>query len=524
MKQTRQGDAGAVLSAGSTYTVTEALGAQLVGNGFATDVNGALQPDIDFDVSAKVNGVTGGIEVYAGTTNVFAALSSNSRQKNVGTYIFGMAKGGGGSVASQTIAAVSPSTGVNGVGQYATFGCAIELETEYDWVRFFIVNPDAAIDIKAATATSIADISTSSAAVNNTGFAAPSGFLFNGSATVTLPAGTVNAPSLLFSDKLYLSSVPRTDGGTRPALGMRVAFTSSALGSATVMPYYNRSGSDWSVEGSTKKMWTYAANTNTDLTTGSVAATATRTGNAPFFGVQYGSKRNVVSILWVGDSIVGGASLTNNRSFGFGAKSCYLNSTVDRPIESSILSVPGATIATWATILETAYAGPTGGTTGFAAGSTNLDVLNPSHLMLSSWSVNNAPNTTITTAQINTIRQGAVKIAELAQSRNIEFCHWNGIPRGSSTTYYTVAGDVTQRQAYNADSLGWGYFASNFGAALANQALGSDQGFNPSYSGDGLHPNDAGDAILTIGAGYLVKRIAVSYFGAKVPAAANSQT
>ena len=66
MKQTRQGDAGAVLSAGSTYTVTEALGAQLVGNGFATDVNGALQPDIDFDVSAKVNGVTGGIEVSAG--------------------------------------------------------------------------------------------------------------------------------------------------------------------------------------------------------------------------------------------------------------------------------------------------------------------------------------------------------------------------------------------------------------------------------------------------------------------------
>ena len=74
MKQTRQGDAGAVLSAGSTYTVTEALGAQLVGNGFATDVNGALQPDIDFDVSAKVNGVTGGISLSAGGQSYFGPV------------------------------------------------------------------------------------------------------------------------------------------------------------------------------------------------------------------------------------------------------------------------------------------------------------------------------------------------------------------------------------------------------------------------------------------------------------------
>lgn len=84
MKQTRQGDAGAVLSAGSTYTVTEALGAQLVGNGFATDVNGALQPDIDFDVSAKVNGVTGGISLYAG--GELASMSKRNTPVRVATF------------------------------------------------------------------------------------------------------------------------------------------------------------------------------------------------------------------------------------------------------------------------------------------------------------------------------------------------------------------------------------------------------------------------------------------------------
>lgn len=63
MKQTRQGDAGAVLSVGSTYTVTEALGAMLVGAGFATDVNLALQSGMDAEISANVNHVTGGFDL-----------------------------------------------------------------------------------------------------------------------------------------------------------------------------------------------------------------------------------------------------------------------------------------------------------------------------------------------------------------------------------------------------------------------------------------------------------------------------
>lgn len=42
MLQTRLGDAGSYLTAGSTYTVTKALGAVLVGSGFATDIDGSL--------------------------------------------------------------------------------------------------------------------------------------------------------------------------------------------------------------------------------------------------------------------------------------------------------------------------------------------------------------------------------------------------------------------------------------------------------------------------------------------------
>lgn len=44
MLQTRRGEAGSMLDAGGTYTVSDALGAYLVGNRFAADVDGSLIP------------------------------------------------------------------------------------------------------------------------------------------------------------------------------------------------------------------------------------------------------------------------------------------------------------------------------------------------------------------------------------------------------------------------------------------------------------------------------------------------
>lgn len=44
MLQTRMGEAGALLSAGATYTVSEAYGTAMIGAGFASDTNRALTP------------------------------------------------------------------------------------------------------------------------------------------------------------------------------------------------------------------------------------------------------------------------------------------------------------------------------------------------------------------------------------------------------------------------------------------------------------------------------------------------
>jgi hypothetical protein len=52
MLQTRMGDAGSYLTAGSTYTVARALGAALVGSGFATDIDGTLLAGVFKSVKA----------------------------------------------------------------------------------------------------------------------------------------------------------------------------------------------------------------------------------------------------------------------------------------------------------------------------------------------------------------------------------------------------------------------------------------------------------------------------------------
>ena len=66
MKQTRLGESGTLLNAGSSYTVSDAFGASMVGTGFATDPAGALSPGREVPVMGKFNTVTGGIELSAG--------------------------------------------------------------------------------------------------------------------------------------------------------------------------------------------------------------------------------------------------------------------------------------------------------------------------------------------------------------------------------------------------------------------------------------------------------------------------
>jgi len=399
------------------------------------------------------------------------------------------------------------------VGQIITFGLTTEVSATFDAVRIIVMNASAtSAVIASATATAIASMATESARRNDAGFAAPATFLFNGSAGITIAGGSVSAPVFIVSDSVDLASVARSDGGTLPAIALRLSLTANASGATTPMTYWNRGGTDWSATNATAKVYTYSPTVVGDMSTGVYnTSNEASTGNTPIFGVQYISKGDVVTTLWPGDSIPAGTNLTQRKSRGFPVASCLAVSTPSRPVEFCVAGFAGLPLSTVRTFLATAYAGTTNATTGIKSGATILEVLQPTNLVVSSWSVNNAASSTITDADITAMRKEVAKIIAQARISRISTALWNGIPRGTSTSFYDAT-DVTKRQAYNAEALTWGHEAQDIGFVLAAQPLGVASGFLAANTSDGVHPSDTGDALLTTEAMKLIQRLVDSYY------------
>lgn len=429
--------------------------------------------------------------------------------RNVGTRVWAL-----GTAVNANMSAING--GINAAAQVMTAGCAMEVEGPFDAVRVILLGVAATTQtVNNVKCAAIADMSTTAGRKNDIGFASPVACLFNGSASVVIPAGTITNPSLVVSDWTAISSIPRTDGGTRPAIGIRAAYLADANGSTCQISYWNRSGADWSGAGQFVPITSSVVG---DQTSGNYASSFEST-NCPIFGVQYRSKLGVMSTLWVGDSITAGSVLTAGLRRAFPVKVCQGLSSATRPIEFAVAGFPGQAIATWRTWVLGAYAGATGGTTGIKSGATNLDVLSPTHVFISGWSVNNCTLATITDAQINTIRQDVVRLISEAKLIDAVPCLWNGIPKSTGTTGVPFYGATdSKRTDANLDQLSWGFYASNFGAVVGDSAApqafqSTSTGYPANLTSDGTHPSDAGDAALSTSAAVFVATVAESYFG-----------
>ena len=464
------------------------------------------------------NVISGGVATYStdASGNVTGLMSSNgvipinAALNNVGTRAWGL-----GAPTSNTFNAVTGASPTS--GQFMTFGATFEVATEYDAVRVIMMGASAStIAVNSVTIAPCTDISTTTAQINNAGFSTPTQFLFNGSSTVTVPIGTVTAPALVMSDWLPYSSTSRTDGGTMPLVSVRAAVTASASAGATPFTYFNKqTGTDWNT--GIGKFYGIMSGTVGDFTNTSVFAGAYATGVSVVFGVQYRSRRGVMSTLWVGDSITASTSvLTTRQMRGFPVQSCQNVSTDTRPVEFAVAGFSGTQIPAWRTFLEALYAGPTGGTTGFTSATTNLQALSPTHLVINSWSTNLAL-VTVTQAVINTMIQEVSRMVYGARQNGIIPVLWTGIPKGNGVPYYDGT-DITLRQPYLVQSLTYGYFSANFGNAVTNVPAGSGQlqyyisGLTP----DGTHPNDAGDTLITVPATQLISQVAQHYFSGRL--------
>lgn len=479
---------------------------------------------VPLKIPKLVSNLDGSIQSIVGIDGSNTGAVLYSPVSNVGTRAWAL----GGAVAG-AFNQLSTAGQILAVGDEITFAASAELETlEYDAIRIIFASAaSTSTMISKATLSSCTDLSTSAAQVNDNGFKSGAAIpaLFNGSPNCALPTGTPTLPSLLVTDWTSVSSQGRTDGGVMSAVSARMCMLANANGSAglpaaTPLTYWGRSGSDWTTEKG--KFYTTYTNLKGDFTSAVLSNPNTSAvGNTPIFGFQYRTPRGVATIIFPGDSIIAASTLTSRKSRGYPVDSCQRVSTPTKPIEFVVAGFSGQAMSTWRAFLEAPYAGPTGGVTGISPGATNLEVLSPTHIMIPSWSVNDAATSTIVDAQIYAMRREATRLIMFSKSKNVIPVISNGVPRctnlATGTPFYGPT-DSTKRIAYNATALTWGLAGTNFGSVVASSY--NPGSFKTIVGGDsvdlcettGVHPNDAGDKLLALEMSKFISKLAGWYF------------
>lgn len=150
----------------------------------------------------------------------------------------------------------------------------------------------------------------------------------NGSTTFTLqPRIAAERVSLAISDELPVRSIPRTDGGIRPLIIIRVEYPQ---GSTPSVPYLGTS--NWRQATSPRIMKTSVQNVLGVTDKASFTQTTNTEGGVAVPIVQYFTKKKGRQLLISADSTGEGVGSTPT---GYGAAqiAAYTNSTPDNPIE-----------------------------------------------------------------------------------------------------------------------------------------------------------------------------------------------
>lgn len=142
---------------------------------------------------------------------------------------------------------------------------------------------------------------------------------FAGSAAGSIPArAAARRRSFLISDRFDVSSIPRSDGGRWPLLGIR-AFLGTA-GTYTMLG--NSGGTDSFTNWATKpdgRIHVMRYNDGDCIATSANFTDTTNRNTSPIIGVIYYARGRVVNVAGFGDSILAGRGTYNGEGWGFNA-------------------------------------------------------------------------------------------------------------------------------------------------------------------------------------------------------------
>lgn len=355
-----------------------------------------------------------------------------------------------------------------------TFQITCETQAPFDAIQVIFANTqprysDNTVQVKAASLPSRADLNGSAASwVTVT----KSSLL----RIMTRTSPGANRIGYTVSDVIPLSSVARTDGGTKPILVVRAYFSANAA-----LPVVGNGTDDftnWATR-TDGRLWAMRAQTGDGVTTVANFTSTTNISQSPIVGIRYLSRGRVVNVAGVGDSITDGRGTYLGEGFILPAVEALTNSGL---------------------AVEYSNFGWSGQTQGMFA-ERAIDILQsevrPDVLVFPS----NSPNdetTTLTAAGILAAkgRRGRV-LAECAR-HGVRPVLWTMLPVNSAVNPWGSSDAL--RVADNAEVMALanrGVLVADSAAAVSGATSGGQVQLAAGTNTGGIHPNDAGNAALT---------------------------
>ena len=310
---------------------------------------------------------------------------------------------------------------------------------------------------------------------------------FGGQPTANLPARKgVDLPSWTWSDRFTFSSLPRTDGVRRPFILVRIEFPVGVFGSAPYLGIAN-----WRQATSIRALSAGTQNVAGVTTKEDYTQTLNVEDNICIPAVRYYTERAGRQFLIGGDALSEG---THGFPYGMGAAQlvAYRNSTPDSPIEYFNAAIHASTPLVYSQNLRNV-----------------LDMVKPTHVIYSPYSVNEASLTTgLSEQSVRNLRNALALTLDSIRNMKmpIKTLLVEGLPVNSSGKNLGE-GDATRRAVntwlsqFTGPSVAVGYAALVTGARVNGQ----DQIAEGMAAPDNFHLNPSGySALANMQAFYLL--------------------
>jgi len=276
------------------------------------------------------------------------------------------------------------------------------------------------------------------------------------------------------TDWIPISSVARTDGGTKPLLVARAYMNATAS-----LPVYG-DGTDNFTNWSTRtdgRIW--AARQQAGVNVSSGFTSTTNTSQSPIVGFQYLARGKVITVAGVGDSITDG-------------RGTYLNEGFILPAVDALSSMSGTAYE----YMDCGWSGQTMATFAERAIDILQSNIKPDVLVLPAASPNDI-STTIAASHITAFRGQRSRVIAEARKLGVPVILWTWLPSNTAVKNYGSTDSL--RADYNAEVLaqaGRGLLVADASTALSGLTSGGQVQLATSATTDGIHPNDTGNATL----------------------------